>query len=256
MKTLLSLFDYSGQWSQPFFKNGWNVIQWEIKLAEFMDLNLISSCEDALELFEDVDGILAAVPCTDFSASGAHAWKAKDEAGITAASLELAYQVLRLVNLYRPTDPDYEGTFFWAIENPKGRLGKLTGMGGAKMYFDPYEYAGHLSPSTEDLHQLDKIRKKNGMGVTKEEAKHIIQMEAYTKETGLWGEFNSKLKKSPIAPAKGSPYGSPLMRVGGKGAKTKEFRSNTPLGFSYAFYEANKEYSCTLIDNPVQLNLF
>jgi hypothetical protein len=31
-----------------------------------------------------------------------------------------------------------------------------------------------------------------------------------------------------------------IMKLGGKSEKTKELRSITPLGFAYAFYEANK----------------
>ena len=31
MKTLLSLFDYSGQWSAPFADAGWTVVQVDIK---------------------------------------------------------------------------------------------------------------------------------------------------------------------------------------------------------------------------------
>jgi hypothetical protein len=49
MKTLLSLFDYSGTWSEPFAAAGWDVIQWDIKLDAFMDINLFdagSGCND------------------------------------------------------------------------------------------------------------------------------------------------------------------------------------------------------------------
>ncbi len=74
MKTLLSLFDYSGTWSEPFAQGGWNVINWDIKLSELMDINHIDLVETALDLFEDVDGILAAAPCTDFAGCGAQYW--------------------------------------------------------------------------------------------------------------------------------------------------------------------------------------
>ena len=67
MKTLLSLFDYSGTWSKPYYYAGWNVHTWDIKLDELLNINSIDLAETALYLFEDVDGILAAPPCTDFS---------------------------------------------------------------------------------------------------------------------------------------------------------------------------------------------
>ena len=244
MKTLLSLFDYSGNWSAPFVSAGWDVIQWDIKLLAFMDLNLVDSCETSFELFDSVDGILAAVPCTDFASSGAQYWKAKDADGRTDKSLDLLDQVLNLVNLYRPTDPDFieeGGSFFWVIENPVGRIAKLRDLGDP-FYFDPYEYAGHLNPSKRSLARLDKIRAKGGVGVTSEEAALIERLEAYTKKTCLYGEFNRDLVKKPIAPVKACAQGSPLMRKGGGGGKTKEERSFTPLGFAEAFAAANQDH--------------
>jgi hypothetical protein len=248
MKTLLSLFDYSGQWSEPFARRGWNVIQWDIKLAEFMDINLIKDSETALDMFENVDGILAACPCTDFASSGAQYWSAKDASGQTAKSLELVYQTQRLADLFAPTDPEYYedgGTFFWAVENPVGRLGRLAGLGKA-FYFDPYEYAGLLKPSFKDRKELDRIRLKDGKGVTQEEADLIERLEAYTKKTCLWGDFSRDLVKYPIEPAKACEAGSPLMRKGGKSAKTKEERSFTPSGFAEAFYQANKNHQAEI----------
>jgi hypothetical protein len=253
MKTLLSLFDYSGTWSDPFFQAGWNVIKWDIKLDELMDIHNIDSVEYCLENFENVDGIIAAVPCTDFASSGARWFNIKDQTGQTAASILLVSQVMKIVDVFEPTDPEYEGTFFWAIENPVGRIGSLTGLDNP-YYFHPSEFAGWNSPSSEDLKKLSEIRTKNGKGVTPEESDFILQMEAYTKKTGLWGNFNRNMKKMPIEPVKGNEWGSPHMRLGGKSDRTKEIRSNTPKGFSRAFYEANKDYQSH--KQTVQLPLF
>jgi len=49
--------------------------------------------------------------------------------------------------------------------------------------------------------------------------------------------------KKPVPPVKGAPQGSPIQRLGGKGAKTKEIRSNTPAGFAQAFFQANHNFS-------------
>jgi hypothetical protein len=248
MKTLLSLFDYSGAWSEPFAAAGWNVIQWDIKLGEFMDINLIDSAETALELFENVDGILAAVPCTDFTKSGAQYWKAKDEDGRTWSSLQLVKQVEKLVDLFRPTDPDYDGGFFWAVENPVGRIAKLAPGLGKGYFFHPYEFAGYMDLSAKDLQRLDKIRAKNGIGVTAAEARFIERTNAYKKQTGLWGEFNRELIKRPVDPVRACAQGGPTQRFGGKSDKAKEDRSYTPLGFARAFYEANKDYAAHLVN--------
>lgn len=252
MKTLLSLFDYSGNWSQPFAKNGWNVIQWDIKLFDFMDINLIEDAEIALDLFEHVDGIISAPPCTDFAVSGAQYWSKKDADGRTAFSLELVRQVQRLANLFTPTDPDYYeegGTFFWVAENPVGRFGTLSGL-GKPYYFDPYEFAGHLSPTEDQLRELDRIRLKDGLNVTHEENELVMQINAYTKKTGLWGDFNKSIMKKPIMPVKTSKQGSFTQRLGGKdGDKGKEIRSFTPMGFAQAFYEANHNWTPEFSEN-------
>jgi len=247
MKTLLSLFDYSGAWGSPFAAAGWDVIQWDIKLDEFMDVNNIDSAETALDLFENVDGILIAVPCTEFTKSCAQYWNMKDADGRTAAAVQLVRQSQKLVDLFRPTDPDYDGTFFWCLENPVGRLPKLVPELGQAKYFDPCEYAGYFDPGADVIAELDRIRKKNGHGVTNEENDLVIRWNAYTKKTGLWGEFVMPEKRG-IAPVKTAPQGSFTQRLGGSSAKTKELRSITPLAFAQAFFEANHEYQCHLND--------
>lgn len=246
MKTCLSIFDYSGEWSQPFFDNGWNVIRWDIKIDEFMDINLIDSAETALDLFENVDGLLIAFPCTEFAISGARWWeeKARLKPWLLKEAIELVEQCQRIVDLFRPTDPDYEGTFFWAMENPVGRVESVTTLGSPTMRFNPCDYAGWLNPSNSQLETLNTIRLKNGIGVTKSERDFIMEMNAYTKYTCLWGEFNTNLEKRFVQPVKGCATGSPLQsQGGGTKDKGKEYRSRTPAGFAKAFYEANKNYS-------------
>lgn len=241
MKTLLSLFDYSGTWSEPYFNAGWNVHQWDIKLDELLNINSIDLAETALELFEDVDGILAAVPCTDFAVSGAQYWNKKDTNGQTAKSVQLVYQVEKLADLFTPTDPDYEESFFWVMENPVGRINKLFPYLGKPFYFNPCDFAGYINLSNSDHNELDRIRRKDGFNVTRDEIKFVIQCEAYTKKTGLWGNFNRNIIKNPIEPVRVCRQGSPVQTFGGKSDKTKESRSNTPIGFSIAFFNANNQ---------------
>lgn len=255
MKRLLSLFDYSGTWSQPFYEGGWDVICWDIKHNDYMDINLLTDAEMVLEMFEDVDGIIAGVPCTDFALSGARWWSGKDDAGETEKSQELIRQTLRIVDLFRPTDPDYDDVFFWAIENPIGRMAALSGLDNA-YWFHPFEFAGYNDISQEQIILLDELRARKGESINQEEAQFILDTNCYKKKTGLWGDFNRKLKKKPLAPVKGNKHGSPHMRLGGKSDKTKEIRSNTPYGFAKAFYEANKDYKHDYFETESQLSLF
>lgn len=236
---LLSLFDYSGIWSEPYFNAGWDVIQWDIKLNEFMDIHFFDSVETTLDTIEDIDGILAAVPCTDFAGSGAQYWSKKDLSGQTQKSIELIQQIEKLVDLFEPTDPDYDGKFFWCLENPVGRIPRLFPHMGKPFYFNPCDYAGYLCLTNSDHNELDRIRRKDGEGVTRDEIEFVIKCEAYNKRTGLWGSFNKNLVKKSIEPVRVCKQGSPIQSYGGKSDKTKENRSFTPVGFSKAFFNTN-----------------
>lgn len=206
MKTLLSLFDYSGNWAKPFADSGeWNVILWDIKHTADM-YSLFSDIKDACadyfyeHIFDNygtVDGILAAVPCTDFAVSGARWFAEKDARGDTKKSIELVYQTLRIIDLCQPN--------FWVVENPISRIHKLVPeLGKPRMYFNPCDFG-----------------------------------EPYTKKTALYGKFNTKLKRNPVKPTEGSKMHK---KYGGKSELTKERRSVTPPGFARAFYEANKRW--------------
>jgi site-specific DNA-cytosine methylase len=187
MKTILSLFDYSGNWPKYYRENGYEVIQVDIK-------HEISILDIVREDLPDIYGILAAPPCTHFSGSGAQYWKAKDADGRTDEALALVDKTLEIISWY----PELK---FWALENPVGRLSKLRPQLGSPWYFNPCDFG-----------------------------------DPYTKKTGLWGNFNKDLVKTPVKPDPNSW----IMKLGGKSERTKELRSMTPLGFAKAFYEANK----------------
>lgn len=134
-KTILSLFDYSGNWSKPYKDNGYNVFQVDLKLGlDILDLQI----EDFP--FSEVHGILAAPPCTDFASSGAQYWKSKDADGRTEASLALIDKTLSLVQIYCPK--------WWALENPVGRLPKLRPEIGKPWYFQPHWYGDPWTKKT------------------------------------------------------------------------------------------------------------
>jgi hypothetical protein len=217
MKTLLSLFDYTGQWSEPFAQGGWNVILWDIKhdpdyVTNHQDINDANAqyiYEHIFENYGTVDGILAAVPCTDFAVSGARWFKEKDKRGDTEKSIELVYQTLRIIDLCMPD--------FWVIENPISRIHKLVPeIGQPVMYFNPCDFG-----------------------------------DPYTKRTALYGQFNTRLKYNRVEPTQGSK----MHRLyGGKSERTKELRSVTPKGFAKAFYEANKDYKHEEVEQLILFN--
>ena len=229
MKTILSLFDHTCTWPIPYLNDGEEVIPFDLDSDNPVDVNDMDVAWFEETGIEWCDGILAAPPCTDFTVSGAQYWKAKDASGQTEKSLELGLQALRCVEYWQPD--------FWAIENPVGRFGKLTGLGPANLIFDPCDYAGYLCDKY-DIMRLDDLRARHWDTYTQDDINFVWATNAYTKKTCIWGEFNLPEKKR-IEPIRCCKAGSPLMLLGGKTDQTKRIRSNTPAGFSMAFYLAN-----------------
>ena len=165
-KVVLSLFDLSGEWSQPWEEAGYQVYRFDIQDdPEMGDVNNFSTGFFG-DWFGDFDGqdiyaILAATPCTDFAVSGARHFAAKDADGRTVASIKLVNQTLAAIEYFKPA--------VWALENPVGRIEKLGGLPPWRLSFDP-----------------------NQLG------------DPYTKKTLVWGRFNGDLPIAPVEPTEGS----------------------------------------------------
>jgi hypothetical protein len=212
-KVVLSLFDLTGSWSQPWEDAGYQVYRFDIQEENMVDIYDDETGEDreinmgdirnfSINYFNDIFGsfdgndihaILAACPCTDFANSGARHFAAKDADGRTIASVELVHKTLATIEYFKPA--------VWAIENPVGRIENLGGLPPWRLSFDP-----------------------NAFG------------EDYTKKTLLWGRFNGDL---PIAPAEATEGSKMWSKYGGKSLATKNARSATPEGFAYSFFMAN-----------------
>lgn len=123
MGRVLSLFDRTGAWAEPYRQAGDVVACVDLSRGE--DARLVKYTAEA------PDVLLAAPPCTHLSGSGARWWSEKGEKPLLE-SLALVDAVLRLVVLHRPG--------VWAIENPVGRLSAY--LGPPRWSFDPHEFAG------------------------------------------------------------------------------------------------------------------
>jgi hypothetical protein len=110
LKTILSLCDLTGNWSQPYREAGYEVIQ--VDLEKGQDVRLMR------RINQPIYGILAAPPCTHFSRAGAWCWESKGEAALLEG-LAIVDACLRAVAIYRPV--------WWALENPTGRLQDYIG---------------------------------------------------------------------------------------------------------------------------------
>ena len=134
-KSILSLFDYSGNWPKYYKENGYDVLQVDIKY----DLDVLKL--EKADLPDNLYGVLAAPPCTDFSGSGAQYWKIKDSDGRTNASLALVDKTLEIISWF----PELK---FWALENPVGRLSTLRPSLGKPWYFQPCDYGDAYTKKT------------------------------------------------------------------------------------------------------------
>lgn len=191
-KTVLSLFDLSGEWSKPWEEAGYNVIRFDIQSGQDIHDFSVEYFNDNWD-FGEVYAILAACPCTDFASSGARHFAGKDADGRTEISKALVMRTLETIEYFRPK--------IWALENPVGRIERLTGLPKARLTFDPHHFG-----------------------------------EDYTKKTILWGKFNADLPTANVEPTAGSKMHT---QFGGKSQATKNARSVTPEGFAYSFFMAN-----------------
>lgn len=193
VSVILSLFDYSGIWSKYYRLNGFKVIQIDIK-------NGIDILTWNYKEIENVYGILAAVPCTDYALSGAKHFKRKDSDGTTMQSQKLVEKTREIIEYFKPK--------FWAVENPMTRIHKLnTWLNKPKFKFNPCDFAGYG-----------------------------FENERYNKQTWLFGNFRNPIKKRLEPIEKHFPG---WKNLGGKSERTKELRSITPESFALAFYQAN-----------------
>lgn len=142
-------------------------------------------------------------PCTDYAVSGAKHFAKKDANGETEYSQKLVAKTKEIIDYFNP--------FAWQVENPKTRIHKLNPWIGQrpKFVFNPCDFAGY-DPNPDDSR--------------------------YNKETWLFGKFNDPVPKRMEPLGKEYPG---FTNLGGKSLATKNARSVTPLGFSYAFYAAN-----------------
>lgn len=199
-RIILSLFDYTGHWSEPYRKAGYTVWQRDIKLGADIFEDVQEAMYDRSEGLR-VHGILAAVPCTDFANSGARWWKQKEKEpgpenpwcsfdNRTEYFVGMVLATLAIIEWLEPK--------WWVIENPRGRIRNLVPeIGAPKLVFQPWQFG-----------------------------------DPYMKETFLYGQFNPKLPQTPVLPLEGS-------KMHRMGSQQQDERSITPKGFARAFFLAN-----------------
>lgn len=144
-KIIVDLCGGTGSWSAPYQEDGGYDVR-IIDPQEWLDGDTGTGDVRLYEIYDpkkrkfrdDIYGILAAPPCTDFSVSGARWFKRKGEARLLNA-LSIADACLRICVLAKPRA-------FWAAENPIGRLVRYWGP--PRLYFQPCDYGDPYTKKT------------------------------------------------------------------------------------------------------------
>ena len=117
-KIILDLCGGTGSWSRPYKEAGYDV-----RLITLPDNDVCT-----YEPPENVYGILAAPPCTEFSLLNC---KAENRERHFDVGLTTVVACLRIIAMCKPQ--------WWALENPVGHL--IDYMGRPQLIFQPWEYS-------------------------------------------------------------------------------------------------------------------
>lgn len=159
------------------------------------------------------DIIFAFPPCTDLAVSGARHFAAKAK-----TNPNYRKEAMELVLLARDIAEEIGCPYM--IENPVSVISSEWRK--PDYIFHPYEYGGYIA-SKDAMHpRYPDI---------------IPALDAYTKKTCLWTGNGFKMPMKIPVQHIGVNHG--WLRLGGKSARTKKIRSETPRGFAIAVRKAN-----------------
>ena len=215
-RIILSLFDATGEWAQPWIDAGYDVRAIDLKRddLDIMDIDYQWLLDMGFLEGPGIWGVLAACPCQKFTNTNRRDFKpgserpvnegGADMIGFTHNSVDLVNQTLSLIDFLKPR--------FWALENPLGRVQDITNVPTGKLSFNPNNYG-----------------------------------DPYTKKTVLHGNFNANLPTANVDPREEfGGQGTKMHKLGSRDELDGGLRSVTPEGFAYSFFMANND-----VDNPI-----
>lgn len=212
-KIILDLCGGTGSWARPYKEAGY-------------DVRLVTMPDNDVRTYkppENVYGVLAAPPCTEFAVSGTRWWSSKPPE-LLAEAIEVAKACLRIINECKPE--------WWALENPVGRLPRcVPELGRWRYTFQPYDYGDPWTKRTciwgehniPVKHPVSSLGSYQGSGHTS----HGSTLGIVDHPIMLLGEGECLLRWDWIhhlPPSK----------------DRQMLRSITPPHFARAFFEANK----------------
>ena len=229
MNAVISLFDYTGAMVQPWVEAGYQcfifdiqhpfvpiMLQLEHKINPVIvsgDYSTWGKIIESLDNEFDIKMLFSFPPCTDLAVSGAAHFEKKRQ-----ADPEYRDKAMSMVYVANELAALYDVPFM--IENPISVISSLWRK--PDYIFHPYEYGGYLSDDDVSPYEL------------------IPSQDRYTKKTCLWTGNGFKMPtKKPVELPDGYTYSPQHMKLGGAGLKTKNIRSATSRGFSWAVKFAN-----------------
>jgi hypothetical protein len=203
---LISLYDRTGNAARPYRENGWKVYQIDIQNGiDILEWDFLRPLKEAEYAMPQVN-IIAMQPCDCYALCGNRHKKNRLLNGEFNYSQKLVAKTKQIIDFY-----DNERLLgFWMLEQPMTDIHKKNPwLGRITQKFDPCDFAGY-DPVPDNSR--------------------------YNKQTWLFGRFN-KMKSKRMEPLEEDNPG--WSKKGGRSIETKNWRSVTPLGFAYAFYQAN-----------------
>ncbi|MDD5064987.1 MAG: hypothetical protein PHQ35_09570 [Phycisphaerae bacterium] len=199
-KIILDLCGGTGAWSRPYKEAGYDV-----RLITLPEYDVCT-----YQPPENVYGILAAPPCTEFSvAKGSKPRDFESALKVVDACLKIIWQC-RLYNKFK----------FWALENPVGFLRQFLGV--PKYQFEQWQFGGTHVKRTDIWGYFNKpspIIKLKPIHVCTYIGHRTHSIEWSTLKTPDGYEWLNKL-----------PYNE----------RRAAIRAITPAGFAEAFFKANQ----------------
>lgn len=197
-RVILSLFDHSGEWSKPYRDAGYTVISFDLKEHAGPGMYITYDIADLTAEFLTSLGfgaVYGVIAAPPCTHFTSSGAQYWPAKDASGETDEMVHLVLQVLRTVNLLAPK-----FWALENPVGRIAQLVPQLGKGWFWQPWEFG-----------------------------------DAWTKRTGLWGDFSRDLERSPV-----KSKGSLCDRTGGKSEATKAARSVTPAGFANAFFLANQ----------------
>lgn len=233
MKVAVSLFDESGNMLRPWAEQGYECHCFDIldskENEHFPSGGSITFYQADLTHLDIQEFIISLNPsflssfgpCTDLATSGAGYFAKK-----RAVNPNFQEEALNLWMLGPIIGNACQCP--WMAENPRSVISTMWRKPDYK--FNPCDYGGYLPE--DDVHPRWP--------------EYLDPRDAYTKETWIWsGNGFVMPPKDPVDPiiyvSAGSNSSKSYGKLGGKSARTKQIRSETPRGFALAVFMANGE---------------